>query len=261
MPSRAASARAFDRSRDAIAASGLYGSANVIMQLALLPVGRGVAESTVDSGRVDKHPFKRQRTTGQYLVVAMLGSDAEREAIACGDAAMQAQCVVFHHALHEKAQFALKINPDAPWPFGKEIRAQCGGVRGLAEAIGAVAPLSRPRLAATLRVDRPDAADAAEEAVLQVDEPRPARARPRAARVAPPARHVRYAGRARCPAATTRARRARRAPAAGRCPWSAEQLPAPRRCRPSSKSCGLRSSRGSTATPRSNRTARPSRRC
>jgi len=67
--------------RDAIAASGLYGAANVIMQLALLPVGRGVAESTVDSGRVDKHPFKRQRTTGSYLIVAMLGSEAERRAM------------------------------------------------------------------------------------------------------------------------------------------------------------------------------------
>jgi uncharacterized protein (DUF2236 family) len=67
--------------RDAIAASGLYGAANVIMQLARLPVGRGVAESTVDSGRVDKHPFKRQRTTGQYLIVAMLGTEDERRAM------------------------------------------------------------------------------------------------------------------------------------------------------------------------------------
>src|SRR3954454_17895320 len=67
--------------RDAIAASGLYGAANVVMQLARLPVGRGVAERTVDSGRVDKHPFKRQRTTGSYLIVAMLGTEAEREAM------------------------------------------------------------------------------------------------------------------------------------------------------------------------------------
>src|SRR3954470_319739 len=67
--------------RDAIAASALYGAANVVMQLALRPVGRGVAESTVDSGRVDKHPFKRQRTTGSYLIVAMLGTAAEREAM------------------------------------------------------------------------------------------------------------------------------------------------------------------------------------
>src|SRR5689334_17881248 len=67
--------------RDAIAASALFGAANVIMQLALLPVGRGVAESTVDSGRVDKHPYKRQRTTGQYLIVALLGTEAERKAM------------------------------------------------------------------------------------------------------------------------------------------------------------------------------------
>ena len=39
----------------ALAAAG----ANVIMQLAILPVGHGVAKSTVESGRVDKHPIKR----------------------------------------------------------------------------------------------------------------------------------------------------------------------------------------------------------
>ena len=63
---------------------------------------------------------------------------AEREAIACGDPAVREHCIAFYNALHDNAQFALKINPDAPWPFGKEIRAQCGGVRGLAEALGAV---------------------------------------------------------------------------------------------------------------------------
>ena len=61
---------------------------------------------------------------------------AEREAIACGDPAVREHCIAFHDALHENAQFALKINPDAPWPFGKEIRAQCGGVRGLSVALG-----------------------------------------------------------------------------------------------------------------------------
>lgn len=62
---------------------------------------------------------------------------AEREAIACGDPAVREHCLTFYQALHENAQFALKINPDAPWPFGKEIRAQCGGVRGLANALDA----------------------------------------------------------------------------------------------------------------------------
>ncbi|MDP3585122.1 MAG: hypothetical protein Q8R61_08355 [Thiobacillus sp.] len=60
---------------------------------------------------------------------------AEREAIACSDPEVRELCLVFYQALHENAQFALKTSPDAPWPFGKEIRAQCGGVRGLAMAM------------------------------------------------------------------------------------------------------------------------------
>jgi hypothetical protein len=64
---------------------------------------------------------------------------AEREAIACGDAAVREHCLTLYRALHDNAQFALKINPDAPWPFGKEIRAQCGGVRGLAATLDAPA--------------------------------------------------------------------------------------------------------------------------
>ena len=54
------------------------GNANVIMQLAWLPVGRGVAESPVESGRVDKHPVKRLRTTMSFLAIAVLGTDDER---------------------------------------------------------------------------------------------------------------------------------------------------------------------------------------
>ena len=56
-------------------------SANVVMQLSRLPVGHGVALSNVDSGRVDKHPIKRLRTTSAFLAVAMLGSERERVAI------------------------------------------------------------------------------------------------------------------------------------------------------------------------------------
>jgi uncharacterized protein (DUF2236 family) len=54
------------------------GNANVVMQLAHLPVGRGVAESPVESGRVDRHPVKRLRTTMSFLAIASLGSDEER---------------------------------------------------------------------------------------------------------------------------------------------------------------------------------------
>ncbi|MFB4308431.1 oxygenase MpaB family protein [Actinomadura sp. GTD37] len=56
-------------------------AANVVMQLARLPVGHGVAKSTVDSGRVDKHPVKRARTTLSYIAVAMLGTEDERKAM------------------------------------------------------------------------------------------------------------------------------------------------------------------------------------
>ncbi|WP_245535356.1 oxygenase MpaB family protein [Segniliparus rotundus] len=54
--------------------------ANVIMQLGVRPVGYGVYESVVESGRLDKRPIKRGRTTFTYLAVAMLGSEAERNA-------------------------------------------------------------------------------------------------------------------------------------------------------------------------------------
>jgi hypothetical protein len=100
---------------------------------------------------------------------------AEREAIACGDPAVREHCLTFYQSLHENAQFALKINPmetrpspqpspskgeganvtpkpiNAPWPFGKEIRAQCGGVRGLAEAMGAAGDESADIAATVLR--------------------------------------------------------------------------------------------------------------
>lgn len=56
----------------------LAGPANVCIQLALRPVGRGVVESTVHSGSVYRHPFKRFRTTIGYLDVAMRGDDQLR---------------------------------------------------------------------------------------------------------------------------------------------------------------------------------------
>lgn len=58
----------------------MMGGANVIMQLARRPVGRGVAESEVESGSLTRHPLKRTRTSLGYLAIAMLGSDEERAA-------------------------------------------------------------------------------------------------------------------------------------------------------------------------------------
>ena len=56
------------------------GAANVIMQLSWPEVGHGVVESKVDSGNLLKHPWKRARTTFQYLVVAILGRPQDRAA-------------------------------------------------------------------------------------------------------------------------------------------------------------------------------------
>ena len=56
------------------------GAANVIMQLSWPAVGHGVAESKVHSGSLLKHPWKRARTTFQYLAVAILGSAQDRDA-------------------------------------------------------------------------------------------------------------------------------------------------------------------------------------
>lgn len=60
---------------------------------------------------------------------------AEREAISCTEERACGLCQTFHASLHDNARFALHVEPHQPWPFGKEIRAQCGGVRGLAEVL------------------------------------------------------------------------------------------------------------------------------
>ncbi|MGB0970289.1 MAG: oxygenase MpaB family protein [Mycobacterium sp.] len=58
----------------------LAGPANVIMQLARPGVGYGVMESRVESGRIDRHPIKRARTTFTYLAVATSGTDEQKAA-------------------------------------------------------------------------------------------------------------------------------------------------------------------------------------
>ena len=58
----------------------LGGAANVIMQLARPGVGYGVMESRVESGRIDRHPIKRTRTTFTYLAVAAQGTPEQQAA-------------------------------------------------------------------------------------------------------------------------------------------------------------------------------------
>ncbi|MEU7764493.1 oxygenase MpaB family protein [Nocardia sp. NPDC049190] len=85
----------------------LGGTANVIMQLSAPPVGYGVVESTVDSGKVMVHPVKRLRTTLTYLSVAMLGSDEER-------AAYRDAVDVSHRPVHSSASSPVHYNAFDP---------------------------------------------------------------------------------------------------------------------------------------------------
>lgn len=62
---------------------------------------------------------------------------AEREAITCGHETASQSCKTLYESLHHNARFALHMDPEQPWPFGKEIRAQCGGVLGLRDTLGA----------------------------------------------------------------------------------------------------------------------------
>lgn len=72
--------RAADADDGLMGVALLAGPANVIMQLARPGVGYGVMESRVESGRVDRHPIKRARTTFTYLAVATRGSDQQKAA-------------------------------------------------------------------------------------------------------------------------------------------------------------------------------------
>lgn len=65
-------------SRSLLSMGQTMSTANVIMQLANPAVGYAVARSTVESGRLDRHPVKRARTTASYLAVAMLGNADDR---------------------------------------------------------------------------------------------------------------------------------------------------------------------------------------
>jgi uncharacterized protein (DUF2236 family) len=75
-----ASKRAVDFEDSLMGVTLLAGAANVIMQLSRPGVGYGVYESRVESGRVDRHPIKRARTTFTYLAVATKGSDEQKAA-------------------------------------------------------------------------------------------------------------------------------------------------------------------------------------
>jgi hypothetical protein len=60
---------------------------------------------------------------------------AEREAIGCDARAASARCTAYLDRLRVASRFALRADPAVPWTFSREIRAQCGGLIGLHEAL------------------------------------------------------------------------------------------------------------------------------
>lgn len=81
-------------------------------------------------------PFERallSRCVGCFKAKRLLL--AEREAISCTEQSACDLCQAFYLAIHQNARFALHMDPHQPWPFSKEIRAQCGGVLGLREEL------------------------------------------------------------------------------------------------------------------------------
>lgn len=57
---------------------------------------------------------------------------AEREAIGCADAAQRETCLALRGLLRQHSAFALKlVHSGEPLPHAKEMKSQCGGLRGL----------------------------------------------------------------------------------------------------------------------------------
>lgn len=80
--------------------------ANIIMQLSLPGVGHGVNESRVVSGSPRRRPVKRARTTGQYLALAVMGSDEDREAY-------RRELTLVHAAVHSTADSPVRYSGNA----------------------------------------------------------------------------------------------------------------------------------------------------
>jgi hypothetical protein len=61
---------------------------------------------------------------------------AERETINCSDANAQARCMTLKSLLRHQSAFALHItSANAPLPHAKELRIQCGGLKGLQKSM------------------------------------------------------------------------------------------------------------------------------
>lgn len=61
---------------------------------------------------------------------------AERETVNCREAGAQKACAELRKALRTHSAFSLKLTSlNGPVPHGKEIKAQCGGLKGLQNAL------------------------------------------------------------------------------------------------------------------------------
>jgi len=79
---------------------------------------KGVLARCVSCGKAEKHLL------------------AERETVNCGDAAAQARCLELKTLLRGHSAFALKISRmGPPLPHAKELKIQCGGLKGLQSAM------------------------------------------------------------------------------------------------------------------------------
>ena len=75
---------------------------------------------------------------------------AEREAVSCTSPSAHAECALLCALLRQKSAFALKlVRIDAPLPHAKEMKLQCGGLRGVQQALaqGVAQPASADGLA------------------------------------------------------------------------------------------------------------------
>lgn len=61
---------------------------------------------------------------------------AERETINCADATAQSRCTELKTLLRGQSAFALRITAaNSPLPHAKELRIQCGGLKGLQKSL------------------------------------------------------------------------------------------------------------------------------
>ncbi len=67
--------------------------------------------------------------------VAVRRALAEREAIACSSPIARTNCDTLLAMLRERSAFALKLAPGAPLPHALTMKLQCGGLRGLRQAV------------------------------------------------------------------------------------------------------------------------------